>query len=291
MKDNNQLIQDRKEGKIMQTWLITGCSSGIGQSIAKAVLENGDQAIVTARDSTKLDSLVKAYPKTAIALNLDLNQQTSMQRAVEEATQKFGRIDILVNNAGYSYRGAVEEGETEEVARLFQTNFFGPVELIKLVLPQMRKKRSGAVINITSISAIKGIVGSGYYAAAKSALDSISEILAMETKSLGIKVMTVEPGAIRTRFTGDSLKGSDIFIDDYKETAAKNRKENLIDPHGQIGDPDKVGQIIVEMIQKNDYPRRLLLGSDAVSFATEVFQERLKQTEEWKRISTQTDYE
>lgn len=275
----------------MKTWLITGCSSGIGQSIAKTVLESGDQAIVTARDSKKLGSLVREHPKTAVALDLDLNQQASMELAVEKATQIFGGIDVLVNNAGYSYRGAVEEGETKEVSKLFQTNFFGPIELIKWVLPQMRKRKSGAIINLTSISAIKGIAGSGYYAAAKTALDSIGEVLAMETEPLGIKVMTVEPGAIRTRFNGDSLKGSSIYIDDYKETAAKNRKENLVNPHNQIGDPDKVAQIIVELIRKTDYPRRLLLGSDAVSFATEVFQERLEQTEKWKEISIQTDYE
>ncbi|GMA08381.1 short-chain dehydrogenase/reductase [Tetragenococcus halophilus subsp. flandriensis] len=275
----------------MKTWFITGCSSGIGRGIAKAALASGDQAIVTARDSSKLESLVKEYPETAAALPLDLNQKMSITHAIEEGKQIFGGIDILVNNAGYSYRGAVEEAEMQEVNKLFQTNFFGPIELIKQVLPQMRQKRSGAIINLSSISAIKGIVGSGYYAAAKSALDSISEVLAMETEPLGIKVMTVEPGAIRTRFNDTSLKESAVFIDDYKETAAKSRKENLVDPNNQIGDPDKVGQVIVELIGKDDYPRKILLGSDAISFASETYQKRLEQVEKWKTVSLQTDYE
>lgn len=275
----------------MKTWFITGCSSGIGEGIAKAVLASGDRAIVTARDSSKLESFGKEYPHTTVALSLDLNQQTSIIHAVEEGTKLFGGIDVLVNNAGYSYRGAVEEAETQEVDKLFQTNFFGPIELIKRILPQMRRKQRGAIINLSSISAIKGIVGSGYYAAAKSALDSISEVLAMETEPLGIKVMTVEPGAIRTRFNDTSLKESAVFIDDYKETAAKSRKENLVNPNNQIGDPNKVGQVIVDLIEKTDYPRKILLGSDAVSFALETYQEKLEEVEKWKTISLQTDYE
>ena len=153
----------------MKTWLITGCSSGIGKGIAKAVLESGDQAIVTARNKGKVMDIVEAYPETALAVSLDVCSQDSIKNAVKEAYDKFGTIDVLVNNAGYGYRSAVEEGEIEAVQTLYQTNLFGPIELIKAVLPKMREQKSGYILNVTSIAAARSAVGSGYYASSKAA--------------------------------------------------------------------------------------------------------------------------
>lgn len=155
----------------MTTWLITGCSSGIGRGIAKAVLKHGDNAIVTARNISTVADIVENYPDTAIAVPLDITNKESIADAVKAAADNFGGIDILVNNAGYGYRSSVEEGEEESVNLLFNTNFFGPIELIKQVLPYMRAQKNGAILNVSSIAAARSGVGSGYYAASKAALN------------------------------------------------------------------------------------------------------------------------
>ena len=159
----------------MRTWLITGCSSGMGAGIAKAVLAKGEQAVITARSAEKMKEICDKYPETALGIALDVCSQESIDAAFDAAVAKFGKIDVLVNNAGYGYRSSVEEGDKEAVYELFETNTFGPVELIKKVLPGMRERRSGAIINITSIAAVRSAVGSGYYAASKAALEYISE--------------------------------------------------------------------------------------------------------------------
>jgi len=275
----------------MKTWFITGSSSGIGQGIARAVLKKGDNAVVMARDTRKLDTIVQQYPDTALAVPLELTDKASILAAVQAANERFGAIDVLVNNAGHGYRAAVEEGEEESIAEVFGTNLFGPVELMKAVLPQMRKRRKGAVINLSSIAAVGSGVGSGYYAATKAALELISDALYQEVSPLGIKVMVVEPGAFRTRFFDDSLKGTQIRIDDYADTAGKTRKENIVNRHDQPGDPEKGGRIIVETIERDDYPRTLLLGSGAVDFVKGKLQTKLEEVERWSLVSMQSDYE
>ena len=275
----------------MKTWFITGSSSGIGEGIAKAVLKKGDNAVVMARDTGKLNTIVQQYPGTALAVPLELTDKASIRAAVQAANERFGTIDVLVNNAGHGYRAAVEEGEDESIAEVFGTNLFGPVELIKAVLPQMRRNRKGAVINLSSIAAVGSGVGSGYYAATKAALELISDALYQEVSPLGIKVMVVEPGAFRTRFFDDSLKGTQIRIDDYADTAGKTRKENIVNRHDQPGDPDKGGRIIVETIERDDYPRTLLLGSSAVAFVQGKLKEKLEEIERWNSVSMQSDYE
>lgn len=152
----------------MKTWFITGCSSGLGRSLAKAVLKQGYYAVVTARDISKIKDIVDQYPQTALALSLDVTNQDSIQNAVKRAVEQFGTIDVLVNNAGYGYRSALEEGDMHDVSRLFETNVWGPVALMKEVLPYMRKQRSGAIMNVSSIAAVHASMGSGYYAASKS---------------------------------------------------------------------------------------------------------------------------
>lgn len=275
----------------MKTWFITGSSSGIGRGIAQAVLEKGDNAIVMARQIETLEPFVKKYPDQVLALSLELTDKSSIGEAVAAANNRFGSIDVLVNNAGHGYRAAVEEGEEEGVAEVFETNFFGAIELIKQILPQMREKRQGAIINISSIAAISAGVGSGYYAATKAALELISDALYQEVSPLGIKVMVVEPGAFRTRFYDDSLKGTQIKINDYAQTAGTRRKENIVNKHDQQGDPMKAGKVIVDTIEKTDYPRTLLLGSDAVSFVSNQLQTKLEEIAEWKEISISTDFD
>ena len=158
----------------MSTWLITGCSTGLGRALAEAVLDCGDQAVVTARDVERVQDLADAHPDTAMAVALDVTDQQQVTQAVEAARQRFGDLDVLVNNAGYGYRAAVEEGDETDVQRLFATNVFGAVAMIKAVLPGMRERRSGAIVNISSIGARITPAGSGYYAATKAALEGLT---------------------------------------------------------------------------------------------------------------------
>ena len=274
----------------MRNWLITGCSTGLGRSLARAVLEKGDNVAVTARDTEKLKDFQRAFPETALILPLDVTDQESILSAVREARSCFGDIDVLVNNAGYGYRAAVEEGNTEDTERLFRTNFWGPVAIIRAVLPYMRAKRSGTIINVSSIAALRTAPGSGYYAASKCALEGLSEGLRMETAPLGIKVMVVEPGAFRTDFAGRSLTQSSTVIADYEETAGRRRIGRDTTHGTQPGDPDKGAELIIKAIEAEDIPFRLLLGSDAVSFADNVMESRCKEYEKWRDFSCRSDY-
>lgn len=275
----------------MKTWFITGCSEGgIGAGIAEAVLKRGYRAVVTARNIEKVSNIVNNYPDTALVLQLDVTNKESIKDAINTAVDKFGTIDVLVNNAGYAYRSSIEEAEEEGLNLMYQTNLFGPICLIQEVLPIMRKKKSGAIINISSIAAVRTGAASGFYASSKAALELMSEGLAAEVKPLGIKVMIVEPGSFRTHFYDTSLKGSKMTIDAYKNTAWTRSVENTVNKQNQPGDPNKVGNVIIETIEKENYPQRLLLGSDAVKIVKGTFEQRLNEISLWEDESIKTDY-
>lgn len=274
----------------MKTWLITGCSSGIGRGIAKAVLANGDRAVITSRNTEKLVDLARQYPDTALAVSLEVTDPASIANAVEAAKARFGAIDILVNNAGRGYSGAIEEGDPAAVQELFNTNFFGPVALIKAVLPCMRARRSGAVINISSLGALTCGMGGGYYAASKGALEKMSEALRKEAAPLGIKVMVVEPGPFRTQFRVGGIEGCGNTIPDYAP-AHEARSALKNDPYGQKGDPDKAGEIIAELIGREDYPKMLLLGGGVSDTGMRILQEEISEIAKWKGIGDTADYE
>lgn len=275
----------------MTTWLITGCSSGLGYQLAKAVLERGYNAVLTARNIAKLQSLIDQFPNTALALVLDVTKDKQITEVVHQAQQRFGRLDVLVNNAGYGYRAAIEEGDVADVSRLFATNFFGPVALIKAVLPGMRARRSGTILNLSSIAARCTSAGSGYYAATKCALEGMSQGLIKEVKPLGIKVMIVEPGAFRTDFAGRSLTQTSTIIDDYKQTAGLRRKEHNSSENGyQPGDPAKAAQVIIDAAEASDSPFKLLLGDDALAMASSQLEEEQSEITTWQAISSATNF-
>lgn len=276
----------------MKTWLITGCSSGIGKGIARAVLKSGDQAIVTARNKDKVKDIVDQYPDRALAVTLDVCDQESIQNAVKESYEKFGTIDVLVNNAGYGYRSAVEEGEIEAVQKLYQTNLFGPIELIKAVLPKMREQKSGYILNVTSIAAARSAIGSGYYASSKAALELLTNGLMKELSPLGIKAMVVQPGAFRTRFyDGESLQGTQTAIQDYEAIVGKTRPGNFENKHQQAGDPDKAGEIIVKVVNGDHLPEILTLGKDAVTAVKSTLEAKIAELDQWADISAECDYQ
>lgn len=274
----------------MTTWLITGCSTGLGRSLAEAVLDRGDNAIVTARDATRVADVAKAYPDTALALSLDVTDHGQVAEAVRQAQARFGAIDVLVNNAGYGYRAAVEEGDDADVQRLFATNFFGTVAMIKAVLPGMRARRHGAIVNVSSIGARIRPPGSGYYAAAKSAVEGMSGSLRTELRPLGIAVTVVEPGAFRTDFAGRSLTQSAEAIADYAETAGRRRKEHDTTHGTQPGDPAKAAAAIITAVTADAPPALLLLGTDALSHVGDVLDAERAELEAWRAVSAGTDF-
>ncbi|WP_454622068.1 oxidoreductase [Bradyrhizobium cenepequi] len=274
----------------MTTWLITGCSSGLGNSFARAVLEAGFNAVITARNTQAIDELASAYPETALATALDVTDKAMVARVVKQAEERFGAIDVLVNNAGYGYRGAVEEGDEQEVADLFATNFFGTVAMIKAVLPRMRARRSGTIINLSSIAGRLAAPGSGYYSASKFAVEGMSDALRKELAPLSIRVIVVEPGAFRTDFAGRSLHQAKAKIEDYAPTAGPRRKENDPTDGTQQGDPDKAARVLIDVVGRQIVPFRLLLGSDAVRNARVELDAQRAELEAWEDVSTSTDF-
>ncbi len=256
----------------MRTWLITGCSSGIGRGTAEAVLRRGDSAAITARNTADISSLTEKYPDTALALTLDVTDNDSIDRAVKIALERFGKIDVLMNNAGFGYRSTVEESDMKIIVSLFQTHLFGPFELIKKILPGMKSRGHGVIINVSSIGGIRSAPNNGWYSASKGALELMSDALRKELQNSGVKVLTVEPGAFRTKF--------------YVSIAGKSAANET----GQPGDPYRAGEIIAGIIEQQDCPGRLLLGSDAVRSITGEFESRLDEIRTWESLSIMSDY-
>src|SRR5215212_2925565 len=198
-------------------------------------------------------------------------------------------IDVLVNNAGYGYRAAVEEGDEPDVRTLFETHFFGAVAMIKGVLPGMRARRSGAIVNISTIGVQIMPVGSGYYAASKAALEAMSGALYGELQPLGISVTVIEPGAFRTDFAGRSLTQSTTVIEDYADTAGKRRKEHDTVHGTQPGDPAKAAKAIIAAVESDEPPAFLLLGNDALNIYRRLAEARLDTINKWEHLTTGTD--
>ena len=275
----------------MSTWFITGCSTGLGRHLAEAVLIAGHSVVVTARNLADIDDLVSRYPDHAWGLSLDVTDPAQVVTAVESSIDRFGRIDVLVNNAGYGYRSAVEEAPTADVDALFAANFFGPVNLIKAVLPGMRARRSGTIVNISSIAVRITPAGSGYYAAAKGALEGMSGSLRKELAPLGISVIVVEPGGFRTDFGGRSLHQSPVPIDDYAETAGKRRKENDTSNPSRGGDPAKAAEVMIAAVESPSPPAILVLGAPTVDLFRAELDARREELDAWEPVSVRTSDE
>lgn len=274
----------------MPTWFITGCSTGLGRALATEVLSRGWNAVVTARSAATIQDLADAHPDTTLPLALDVSDRTQVFEAVTKAIERFGSIDVLVNNAGHGYRAAIEEAADADLAELFATNLFGPVALIQQVLPAMRARRSGSIVNVSSIAAYRAAAGSGYYAATKSALESVSDALRREVQSLGITVLIVEPGEFRTDFAGRSLQQAANPIADYADTAGLRRKENDHTDGTQPGDPARAPQAVIAALQSDSPPLRLLLGTDAIAFVRDDLDLRRTEVDTWQEVSSSTDY-
>lgn len=274
----------------MTTWLITGCSTGLGRALATAVLEHGDSVVVTARDASAVQDIVDRHPATALGLALDVTDDAQVASVVSAAEERFGGIDVLVNNAGYGYRAAVEEGEDDAVQRLFDTHVFGTVRTVKAVLPGMRERRSGTIVNLSSIGARISPEGSGYYAAVKAAIEALTESLRKEVAPLGIRAFSVEPGGFRTDFAGRSLTQSADPIADYAGTAGKRRKENDTVHGTQKGDPARAAAALIEVVESDRTPSLLLLGNDASDLFRGALDALRADVDAWEALSRSTDF-
>lgn len=275
----------------MATWLITGASSGLGRGIAEAALERGESVALAARNLDRVQDLVERYPNRALAVYLDLGDLATIEYAVIAAHERFGGLDVLVSNAGHGYRATVEESERERIDELFNTNFFAVGRIIRRVLPIMRFQRSGLIVNVSSIGAVRGALGNGYYSASKAALELLTEALAKEVAHLGIETMIVEPGAMRTGFFGDALLETRRHIADYDEIADRYRKTEATDSHDQPIDSKAAGRVVVETIVGRNRPQRLLLESDCVAAARAALEARLAELNEWADVSVRADFD
>jgi NAD(P)-dependent dehydrogenase (short-subunit alcohol dehydrogenase family) len=273
------------------TWFITGCSTGLGRAFAEAVLARGHNVVATARDAAKVQDLADANPDTALALPLDVTDDGQVAAAVQAAEERFGAIDVLVNNAGYGYRAALEEGEDDDVRQLFETHVFGTVRTTKAVLPAMRARRSGTIVNLSSIGARIAPEGSGYYAAVKAAIEALTLALRKEVAPLGVTAMVVEPGGFRTDFAGRSLTQSATPIADYADTAGKRRKENDTVHGTQPGDPAKAAAALIEAVESANPPYMLLLGNDASNGFRTALHALLDEVDTWESLSRSTDFD
>lgn len=270
-------------------WFITGCSTGFGRELAELVLKSGYSAVVTARNTKDIEDIVKDYPETALALPLDVTEPAQIKTAVEKSIDRFGQIDVLVNNAGIGYFGAIEESEELEVRKMFEINFFGLANVTKAVLPQMRMRRTGHIINIASIGGLVGFPAVGFYNATKFAVDGYSEALAKETAHLGIKVTVIAPSGFRTDWAGRSANNSPVVIEDYATTAGAN-KTNIRGYSGkQPGDPQKAAAAIVAVVESANPPLRLLLGAAALKGARNKLEELKKDYAAWEVTTINAD--
>jgi NAD(P)-dependent dehydrogenase (short-subunit alcohol dehydrogenase family) len=268
-----------------KVWLITGCSTGLGRELALAALEAGYMVGVAARNTDDVIDIIDLYPSRSLPLTLDVTLPGQIDQAVQTLVEKFGSIDVLVNNAGLGYFGAIEESDEKDVRYMFEVNFWGLSALTRSILPIMRHRGSGHIINISSIGGLKSFPSLGYYHATKYAVDGFSEALAKETAPLGIKVTIVAPGNLRTDWAGRSAKDNVVSIDGYEQTAGSIRSWVRGISGQQEGDPAKAAQAILAVTQVDSPPLRLLLGNDALQGAREKLQELKNDFDNWESTS------
>lgn len=269
-------------------WFITGCSTGFGRQIASHVLQLGYRTVITSRDPGDVSDLAELGD--ALVLKLDVTDRSQAEAAVKAAEDHFGGIDVLVNNAGIGYFAAVEESDEDEVRKMFDVNVFGLSRMIHVVLPGMRKRRKGYIVNLSSIAGLRSFPALGYYNATKFAVEGLSEALWQEVEPLGIKVMLVEPSGFRTDWAGRSANETEHQIADYADTAEKNIRHLRAASGNQDGDPVRAAEAIVHAVESPNPPHRLLLGNEAYDGAIAKLSELREEFTAWEAISRGADF-
>jgi NAD(P)-dependent dehydrogenase (short-subunit alcohol dehydrogenase family) len=269
----------------MARWLITGCSTGLGREIARAALEAGNEVVATARRVEAVADFEADFGDAARAVALDVTDRSQIAGAVAAAEEAFGGIDVLVNNAGYGYLSAVEEGEDAEVRTLFDTNYFGVVDTIKAVLPAMRARRDGRIINMSSMAGIVANPPNAYYSSTKFALESLTEALSKEVGPFGIKVTAIEPGAFRTDWASRSMHETATPIDDYADDVGARKELIRAFAEHLPGDPRKLADAVLMVAGLDDPPLHLLLGHDVLAATREKLVAMAASIDEWEAVT------
>lgn len=273
-----------------KTWLITGCSSGLGQTLAQAVAARGDRLVATARDPQALQTLARQFPETVRVCALDVTRPDTAHAAVALAVDSFGGLDVLVNNAGYGLYGAIEEVEPDEYRPMFEVNLFGLIETTRAALPALRQRPGGRIVNLSSIAGMSGGAGSGYYAASKFAVEGLSESLDQELRPLGLRVIVVEPGPFRTNFLGRSMTVAERRIGDYEQTAGQRRLYRESNDGKQAGDPGKAVEVILRAVDSDAPPLHLPLGPVAHGVVDRKLASLRDDLDAWRQVSIATDF-
>lgn len=273
-----------------KTFLITGVSSGFGQAFAQAALDAGHTVVGTVRNEAARSAFTALAGDRSHAVVLDVTDVDAVAPAVAAITQTIGPIDVLVNNAGYGHEGTLEESPLDDMRRQFDVNVFGAVAMIKAVLPAMRERRSGHIVNITSMGGFITMPGIAYYCGSKFALEGITEALAKEVADFGIKVSAVAPGSFRTDWAGRSMVRAGRSIADYDALFDPIREAREAKSGKQAGDPRKAAQALLAIVAANHPPVHLLLGNDAVDLVKAKLAALNAEIETWEALSRSTDF-
>jgi NAD(P)-dependent dehydrogenase (short-subunit alcohol dehydrogenase family) len=271
-------------------WLISGCSSGIGREIAAAALARGHRVAVTARNPAAVADLVEAHPGRALSLSLDITDRDQIAAAVAATLGAFGAIDVLVNNAGYGYMAALEEGEDHAVRKLFDTNYFGVVDLIKAVLPGMRARRSGYIINMSSMTGLVTNPPNLYYSSTKYALEALTEGLAKEVSAFDIRVTAIEPGAFRTDWATRSMQETATPVEAYADTVGVRKRLIKAAADKLPGDPRRIADAVLMLSELDAPPLHLLLGRDVLAAFRQKLAAWSASIDEWESVSKDVDF-
>jgi NAD(P)-dependent dehydrogenase (short-subunit alcohol dehydrogenase family) len=266
-----------------KVWFITGSSKGFGRIWAEAALKRGDSVAATARDTSSLDALSETYGDRVQALELDVTDKAAIDSAVASAHKHFGRLDVVVNNAGYGQFGAIEEVSEQEARRQIETNLFGPLWVTKAVLPILREQGSGHILQVSSIGGVHAFPTIGLYHASKWGLEGFSQSLAYELEDFGVKVTIVEPGGFATDWSGPSAgRAEEMAV--YDEVRA-NRFKRLGAVRGRPGDPQATGPAILDLVDAEDPPLRVFLGSAPLEMIRPEYASRIETWERWNELS------
>jgi NAD(P)-dependent dehydrogenase (short-subunit alcohol dehydrogenase family) len=271
-------------------WFITGCSTGFGRELARYTLGRGYRVVVTARKPDDVADIAVGNEARALVLQLDVTKPSEIAASVAGAEARFGRIDVLVNNAGVGYFAAVEESDDAEVRRMFEINFWGLANMTRAVLPGMRARRTGHIVNISSMGGVRGAPAVGYYNATKFGLEGLSEALAQETAPLGVKVLIVEPSGFRTDWAGRSANQTQQPIADYDSTAGARQRQIRGYSGKQPGDPVRAAAAIVKAVEAPDPPLRLMLGKAALAAGRGKVEAMSRDFEAWAAVSEGADF-
>jgi len=273
-----------------KVWFITGVSTGFGESLANYALNQGDQVVATFRKSEQAEVFSQKANGRAHGVIADVTDEQQVKEAVQTAINVFGRIDVVVNNAGYGSLGSIEEIDDAEVQRQFDVNVFGPLRVLRAVLPHLREQKSGHVLNITSIGGLKTFPGVGVYNASKFALEAIGESLAQQVAPLGIKVTNIEPSGFRTDWAGRSASYVDTAIEDYRSTVGENLKGIQSYSGKQPGDPERAAKAMYDVVNQENPPLHLPLGKAAVKGARDKFTNLVKELESVAEVGNAADF-